>query len=213
MNMILLLLLNLALVVRHVRSIETVYDAATIARGLVDQSVNSVATMGTVFSPNHPTLAGQPFVLQEYYANCHRNGSLTLLFLPISRHSRNIMNTAGHTASFSFTSNFPAARNARVSLMGNVTIFKEARNVPNLPSIRRCYLEKHPDARWWLPEDENAAHTSYWARFDPQSVYFVGGFGNDHYIGPIPLHIYQDAGMKNYEPILGIAGRIIVEQH
>ncbi|TFY80483.1 hypothetical protein EWM64_g3527, partial [Hericium alpestre] len=32
---------------------------------------------------------------------------------------------------------------------------------------------------------------AYWARFDPQSVYFVGGFGDEHFIGYIPLDVYQ----------------------
>ena len=34
---------------------------------------------------------------------------------------------------------------------------------------------------------------AYWARFDPHTVYFVGGFGDEHYIGYIPLQKYQGA--------------------
>jgi len=59
--------------------------------------------------------------------------------------------------------------------------------------IKACYLAQHPDARWWLPGDDDAAHLAYWARFDPHSVYFVGGFGDEHYIGYIPLATYQSA--------------------
>ncbi len=40
-----------------------------------------------------------------------------------------------------------------------------------------------------------------------QSVYFVGGFGSSHYIGYIPLDMYQAAS-----PALSVAGRILVEQ-
>jgi len=206
----------LFLFLTHVGAIETVYDAALIARRLVDLSVNSIATMGTVFPSDHPTLGGQSFVLQEYYASCLRNGSLTLLVLPISTHSKNILRSPDRSASLSVTSDSPAARNARVSLIGNVTIFEREQDIPDLQFIRHCYLEKHPDAKSWLPEDDDAAHISYWGRFDPQNVYFVGGFGDEHYIGFIPLSLYQDAvpqyTVPNLRP-LGVAGRIVVEQY
>ncbi|EGO25389.1 hypothetical protein SERLADRAFT_368793 [Serpula lacrymans var. lacrymans S7.9] len=95
--------------------------------------------------------------------------------------------------------------------MGDVTVFRDSRLVPDVDAIRACYLKKHPDARWWLPDDDKGAHISYWARFDPHDVYFVGGFGGEHYIGQIPLHLYQGS-----PPILesehGVAGRILIEQ-
>ena len=43
-------------------------------------------------------------------------------------------------------------------MIGNITVFENAQNMPDLPFIRHCYLEKHPDAMSWLPEDDNAAH-------------------------------------------------------
>ncbi|RDB25185.1 hypothetical protein Hypma_007689 [Hypsizygus marmoreus] len=172
---------------------ETVKDAASIARKLVDYSKDSIGIMATVYPLDDPRLPDQPFAMQEYYASCHKNGSLTLLFLPISRHSRNILGNPGRSASISITSELPAARQPRVSLMGNVTVFKGMNAIPDVDVIRQCYLEKHPDAKWWLPDDENGAHVSYWARFDPHSVYFVGGFGGIHYIGYIPLNLYQRA--------------------
>ncbi|KAK0485763.1 pyridoxamine 5'-phosphate oxidase-domain-containing protein [Armillaria novae-zelandiae] len=183
---------------------ESVEDAARIARSLVDVSPLSVGTMATVFPPDDPLLPGYPFSLQEYYArgvltnntknSCLSNGSLTLLFLPISRHSRNILASPSHLVSISITSELPAAHKPRVSLLGNVTIFTDIEGVDNLKEIKKCYLEKHPDAKRWLPGDDDGAHLSYWARFDPESVYFVGGFGGRHYIGFIPMELYQNAG-------------------
>lgn len=172
---------------------ESVEDAARIARSLVDVSPLSVGTMATVFPPDDPLLPGYPFSLQEYYASCLSNGSLTLLFLPISRHSRNILASPSHLVSISITSELPAAHKPRVSLLGNVTIFTDIEGVDNLTEIKKCYLEKHPDAKRWLPGDDEGAHLSYWARFDPESVYFVGGFGGRHYIGFIPMELYQNA--------------------
>ncbi|KAF8070654.1 pyridoxamine 5'-phosphate oxidase-domain-containing protein [Lyophyllum atratum] len=188
-----LLVLAAAEAVTRGLAIETVEEAAIIARRLVDYSKNSIGTMATIYPPYDSRLPDHPFSLQEYYASCHTNGSLALLFLPISRHGQNIIAAPDHSASISVTSEVPAARSARVSLMGNVTIFKDANTTPDLESLRLCYLEKHPDARRWLPDDDDGAHISYWARFDPHSIYFVGGFGGRHYIGYIPLSLYQAA--------------------
>ncbi|KAI0663493.1 pyridoxamine 5'-phosphate oxidase-domain-containing protein [Cubamyces menziesii] len=166
--------------------------------------------MATVYPGDHATLAGEPFALQEYYASCHANGSLTLLFLPISRHSQNILHSPAHAASISIWSDRPAASRPRVSLMGNVTVFPDLSRTPDLASIQACYIAHHPDARWWLPGPREP-HVAYWARFDPHSVYFVGGFGDEHYIGYIPLEMYQ-AALSGDDQGLSVAGRVLVDQ-
>lgn len=122
--------------------------------------------------------------------SCHSNGSLTLILMPISRHSQNILRSPSHAASLTVWSTPPAASKARVSLVGNVTVL-EASSVVADPGIKDCYLKRHPDAKWWLPEDPDAPHTvrglfsliplatvlslfsdasgtqASWARFDP----------------------------------------------
>ncbi|KAK7687061.1 hypothetical protein QCA50_009561 [Cerrena zonata] len=140
----------------------------------------------------HLSLLGQPFSLQEYYASCHSNGSLTLLFLPISRHSQNILHSPTSSASLSIGSDHPTASRPRVALIGNVTVFSSLEETPDRDEIEACYITKHPDARWWLPGPREP-HVAYWARFDPHTIYFVGGFGDRHYIGYIPLETYQKA--------------------
>jgi hypothetical protein len=134
--------------------------------------------MATVYPLDHPNMAGacislqgyahqkilrlpfpgQPFGLQEYYASCFSNGSLTLLVLPISRHSQNILHSPVHFASITISSQRPAASHARVSLIGNVTVFQDLGNVPEEEAIKACYLAQHPDASRWLPDDDEAAH-------------------------------------------------------
>ena len=135
--------------------------------------------MATVYPLDHPSMAGtcnslqdyahlvrilrlpfpgQPFGLQEYYASCFSNGSLTLLVLPISRHSQNILHSPVHFASITISSQIPAASHARVSLIGNVTVFQDLGNVPEEETIKACYLAQHPDASRWLPADDEAAH-------------------------------------------------------
>jgi len=172
---------------------ETVGEAAVLARKLVDRSPSSLGVMATIYPANHSTLAGEPFSLQEYYASCHSNGSLTLLFMPISRHSQNIMASPTHSASLSVTDESPDASRARVALIGNITIFKDLQSAPDVDAIQACYVAKHPDARRWLP-GPNEPHIAYWARFDPHTIYYVGGFGSEHFIGYIPLDAYQNPG-------------------
>ncbi|TRM69449.1 pyridoxamine 5'-phosphate oxidase-domain-containing protein [Schizophyllum amplum] len=176
---------------------ETVQDAARIARDLLTK--NNIGTMGTVFPADH-SLAGQPFALQEFHASCLHNGSLTLITFPISQHTINIRDSPKHSASIGVFSNPPGANSPRVSLIGNVTIYSHAVDMPGLQDIRECYVHNHPEARWWLPDETDIV--SHWARFDPETVYFVGGFGGAHYIGYIPLEVYQDAESASYSSLL-----------
>ncbi|KAI0035471.1 pyridoxamine 5'-phosphate oxidase-domain-containing protein, partial [Vararia minispora EC-137] len=165
--------------------------AAFIARTVLARC--AVGTMATIYPQDYSVdvLAGQPYAMQEYYATCFANGSLGLIFLPISRHSQNILRSPSHAASLSVWSEPPAASQPRVSLIGNVTILGQ--DDPSLDPLKECYLAQHPDARAWLPGDDEGAHKAYWARFDPHSIYFVGGFGDEHYIGYIPTDKYQSA--------------------
>ncbi|KAH9931110.1 pyridoxamine 5'-phosphate oxidase-domain-containing protein [Epithele typhae] len=170
--------------------------------------------MATVYPADHASLPGEPFSMQEYYASCHANGSLTLLFLPISRHSQNVLHSPTHVVSLSVSSSSPAASRPRVSLLGNVTLFTELERTPERAALQACYLAAHPDARWWLPGPREP-HIAYWARFDPHSVYFVGGFGSEHFIGYIPLDVYQAVPPADPDAEVGVGGRVLVtqEQH
>ncbi|GJE92227.1 pyridoxamine 5'-phosphate oxidase-domain-containing protein [Phanerochaete sordida] len=187
---------------------ETVEDAARLARQLVSESADAIGYMATTYPDDHETLPGQPFSLQEYYGSCHSNGSLTLLFMPIARHSQNVLRSPTHAAAISIGPAHPAASRARVALIGNVTVFADLAAAPERARIEACYLAAHPDARHWLPGPREP-HIAYWARFDPHSIYFVGGFGSSHYIGYVPLELYQGAALG---PEQGVAGRVLVDQ-
>ncbi|KAL5507160.1 hypothetical protein ACEPAH_6616 [Sanghuangporus vaninii] len=182
---------------------ETVEDAALLARRLV--ASQAVGVMATIF-PANTSLEGEPFALQEYYANCYSNGSLSLITMPISRHTRNIVHSPSHSASMTVWSTPPAASRARVALIGNVTILDTQLAVDS--GIQDCYLQQHPDARFWLPDDPDGAHEAFWARFDPHNVFFVGGFGNKHYIGDVPLDLYQSTEAIDF---IGDNDRFIVQ--
>ena len=85
--------------------------------------------------------------------------------MPISRHSQNILRSPAHAASISIGSAHPAASRARVSLIGNVTIYEDLHATPDRDRIEACYVARHPDARWWLP-GPNEPHIVSHARRD-----------------------------------------------
>jgi len=166
---------------------ETVEDAARIARDLIQTS--STGTLSTTYPSGHD-LEGQAFGLMEYYAPCYSNGSLAILFFGISQNGRNILASPNQTASISIQSppSYSLAMKPRVALVGSVTVFSS--NYTGGEALAACYKQSHPDA-WWVPGNKAGVHDAVWARFDPHTIYFVGGFGGLHYIGHIPLEMYQ----------------------
>lgn len=64
--------------------------------------------------------------------------------------------------------------------------------------LAKCYKRYHPDTFWFPPITGEGHHPwdSVWARFDPVDIYYVGGFGDTHYIGHIPVDMYDKAGEK-----------------
>lgn len=115
-----------------------------------------------------------------------------LVFLPISQNSRNILKSPTHAASVTVVATPAAAANARVALMGSVEVLYDV-DSETAAELTKCYTESHPDAAVWLPGVPNAPHRvrsrarpdaefnvasqAYWARFDPHTIYYVGGFG------------------------------------
>lgn len=60
------------------------------------------------------------------------------------------------------TSRPPKANTARVALMGNVTVIYPGGQMDmdeeESANIEGCFLERHPDAKWWIP-GRRPAHT------------------------------------------------------
>ncbi|WVQ65346.1 uncharacterized protein L199_003522 [Kwoniella botswanensis] len=169
---------------------ETLVEAAHNARVLVKYV--KTGTLASVF-PDTTDLAGRPFAMMEYHAPCYSNGSLTLILMPISRSTQNIFQNPGHHVAYTVSMPTEGVRSpmsrGRVALMGNVTTL---RDIPPSQSegLVKCYTAYHPDSKYWLPGNDNSPHTSYWARLDIDRIYYVGGFGDIHYIGPIPVDLY-----------------------
>lgn len=58
-------------------------------------------------------------------------------------------------------------------------------------------MEKHRDAKFWLPG--NRIHASEWVRFVVREVYWIGGFGDRAYIGWIPVEEWQGVTRGEWE--------------
>ncbi|WWD18747.1 hypothetical protein CI109_103201 [Kwoniella shandongensis] len=178
---------------------ETLAEAAVNTKKLVHRY--TTGTMASVF-PDTSDNAGRPFALMEYHAPCHPSPSLTFLLLPISLSTSNILHTDHHYATYTVTTPPEGARTpmsqGRVAFMGNITLLPDLSHAES-QALAKCYTQYHPDARWWLPDTKGSPHVSIWARFDVDDIYYVGGFGDTHYIGHIPTDLYARAGEKKIE--------------
>ncbi|ORY31858.1 pyridoxamine 5'-phosphate oxidase-domain-containing protein [Naematelia encephala] len=171
---------------------ETVQEAASFIKHLVNDV--TTGTLASVF-PSHSPDADRPFALMEYHAPCHPSPSLTFLLFPISLSTRNILSTPSQYASYTVQSltkpHTSAMSQGRVAFIGNMTILDNL-STSESRSLQDCYRSYHPDA-WWFPHDQQHPFDSMWARFDPVDIYYVGGFGDTHYIGHVPVDMYAKA--------------------
>ena len=80
--------------------------------------------------------------------------------MPISQNSRNILGSPEHAATITVRAHPARASNARVALMGHVTIFDGglAFAEDEAKRLESCFTKRHPDAKWWLPGRKPAPH-------------------------------------------------------
>ncbi|GKZ24358.1 hypothetical protein AbraIFM66951_011139 [Aspergillus brasiliensis] len=157
-----------------------------------------------------PSLAGHSTSQTEYLADCdpylpsssslksdseEQQGNPTFLALHVATTFRNT--AAGSNISLSLdwwdhindTSpvwpGFPLSEAGlpRVTLFGYVEPFETPVSETVDSALRKCFLEKHPDAEAWLPGREGSPHSSFWARLRVEQVYWIGGFGGLQRIG------------------------------
>ncbi|KAK9452886.1 pyridoxamine 5'-phosphate oxidase-domain-containing protein [Dipodascopsis uninucleata] len=182
----------------------TVSEAAVQARKLVRHE--STGQLATVYQDGDRE--GIPIALMEYYADCDDDGSLTLLVVEAGPSYKNWQ--SGSSVSFNidyhgkggFT--FSPASKPRVSLFGNLT-FIDTADTESIEKAQKCFLHRHPDSRPWQPGSK--IHKTAYAKFDVESIYWLGGFGNVAYIGDIPVEMYKNVTLpaphhpKKYLPI------------
>lgn len=178
--------------------------AASIARTLLNRE--SLMNVNTLQSSADNTLS-IPVSAMEYYADCDADGDPYWLVVNIGSTYQNII--VGSPYSFTIrmgdhplndyvNPNYPGgistspAGSPRMNLKGKLeeVSFLD----PNeLMRIEKCFLERHPDAKWWLPSNIVSPHKTHWAKILVSEVYLVGGFGDRAYIGKIDSETYHSS--------------------
>ncbi|PLB38605.1 uncharacterized protein BDW47DRAFT_125145 [Aspergillus candidus] len=175
----------------------TWFESTLLARRLL--ALSKTGSISSTFPSSHPH-AGLPITLPEYIADCSDDddGNPTVLALPVSTIVRNAAAGSNLSLSLDWWSHvgsappvfpgFPPSEAGlpRVTLIGYLERL-ELRTEEEEDGVRGCFLEKHPDARAWVPGKKGAPHESYWARLVVEGVYWVGGFGGLQQIGWVDL--------------------------
>lgn len=83
------------------------------------------------------------------------------------------------------------ASKGRAVLYGKVAPIDTDRST--LAHLEQCFFAHHADAAYWAPGSRISPHRALWLRYNPEKIYYVGGFGDEHFIGWIDPYTYQDA--------------------
>lgn len=101
--------------------------------------------------------------------------------MPISQNSRNILGSPSHSAAITVRAHPARASNARVALIGNVTVFDAGYGLAEdeAKELTDCFTKRHPDAKWWLPGRKPAPHLVSLDLFHTlqSPATFLGAFG------------------------------------
>lgn len=185
------------------------FTSTLMARRLLALSPSGV--ISTTFPSHIPAwsrtpseVAGLPIGLREYIADCDGilpeelshgdNGDPTILALRVATTFRNI--GAGSNVSLAIDwwdhlsdagavyPGFPPSAAA----LPRITLFGYMDTLPDLSDaaaarLEKCFLQSHPDAKYWLPGAPRSPHASFWARLVVTHVYWIGGFGDVQQIG------------------------------
>lgn len=90
---------------------------------------------------------------------------------------------------------YSGANLPRFSLLG----YFEKIEPSKVPGVTACYVDTHPDAKYWLPG--NRIHESEFVRLVVSKIYWIGGFGDRAYIGWIPVDEYSRVTRAEWEAI------------
>ncbi|GES77869.1 pyridoxamine 5'-phosphate oxidase-domain-containing protein [Rhizophagus clarus] len=151
------LILILLLIINNVHPYkfgESERDAAIISRNLVKEF--GIGTLVTIMN-NHEKedVQGYPFGLLDYFTDdCPSTGNPLLL---LSDWQKNIQNARSNSWKASLMIRklgkndtfFPVAE-PRLNLFGHLERVPE----DEVADVQKCFLNKHPRARWWVPDGD-----------------------------------------------------------
>ncbi|KAF7584417.1 Pyridoxamine 5'-phosphate oxidase family protein [Clavispora lusitaniae] len=184
----------------------TMKDGAIVARSVVQrESLANINTLERVFKNNETLYV--PVSSMEYYADCDNDGTLYWLVVDIGSTYRNIdsgsafsftIRAGDHPLNDHVNPKYPGgipsspAGSPRVNLKGHLKNVTFANPVDRI-ALEKCFLSRHPDAKWWLPSNPASPHKTHWLKFEVEDIYIIGGFGDRAYIGPVDADLYYDA--------------------
>lgn len=171
---------------------QTVEEAAVDARHMLMQE--SEGTLLSVYQSGvapDPRLVGVPIGIMEYFADCSKDGSPTMLMLDIAPATRNYK--AGSNLTLSLRDHYydNPLQHGRMYMVGSLSEVTDAKEAKR---VERCFLARHPDAEIVAPGRD--VHSSNFYTMNVDSLYYFGGFGNVSYIGFIPMDLYKSAKIE-----------------
>ncbi|EEH45964.2 uncharacterized protein PADG_02114 [Paracoccidioides brasiliensis Pb18] len=197
-------------------------SAHLLARRLLALSTTGV--LSTVYPPSSSTrksaLDGVPVGFPDYIADCANDptseltkllgpGNPLILALNIGTTFRNTKAgsnislsidwwhqlAAGNVAGMHRVEEVSLASLPRVSLLGYLDPLENLSDTTR-KAVEMCFVAAHPDAAWWLPGHDSAAHSGYWAKLVVEEAYWIGGFGDRARIGWLDLETWK--AVKRY---------------
>ncbi|ETS74239.1 hypothetical protein PFICI_14105 [Pestalotiopsis fici W106-1] len=88
---------------------------------------------------------------------------------------------------------YSAANLPRFSIIGYLE------KLPTTASLSKCFVDTHPDAKYWLPG--NRIHEAEFVRLVVQQIYWVGGFGDRAYIGWLSPDDWKNITREEWESV------------
>ncbi|KAL7621452.1 hypothetical protein AAE478_008775 [Parahypoxylon ruwenzoriense] len=210
-------------------SIPTSYESAVLGRRILALTpLGTLATVfpDSPRGRNTPHgIGGLPLGLMEYVADCEEEGNPTILAIKIGTTFKNVESGSNISLAQQWTPPYPPDKRIKSTsffdwLFGRGDEEEPKDPVPysavNLPrysllgyiekidqsstaDLESCFVEKHPDAKYWLPG--NPIHESEFVRLIVTQVYWIGGFGDRAYIGWIPVDEWKNVTRKEWEDV------------
>ncbi|KAF8465955.1 pyridoxamine 5'-phosphate oxidase-domain-containing protein [Kalaharituber pfeilii] len=92
------------------------------------------------------------------------------------------------------SSSAPPSRSSspRLALIGHL---KSIPTDTDTNALQKCFLQRHPDARWWVPGNK-PVHESQWVEMEVEGVFWIGGFGNVAWVGWVPLETWRGVKLR-----------------
>lgn len=204
------------------------FTSTLMARRLLALSPSGV--ISTTFPSHIPAssrtpaeVAGLPIGLREYIADCDGvlpeglshgdNGDPTILALRVATTFRNIGTGSNLSLEIDWWDHlsdagavYPgmppsSAALPRITLFGYLDTLPEL-SVAAAASLEKCFLQSHPDAKYWLPGTPGSPHASYWARLVVTQAYWIGGFGDVQQIGW--MNVTEWKGIRQHGSLPGV---------